>query len=176
MLPDTGVKSLITVMAYMQDMKGVWQMQAAAPGHELLLRIGVQHPEYGTYFQAILKAKRVVGVGDPEAFTWLMPHKVAFWIYWQVWHCLSTSLVSFNFCICCSLSGYHNLVVDFKDFLLCLDRHPKVSHSRRKDGFNVAIGDLWFRFIFELAKSICNSEPGMARMKGTLKNTASFER
>lgn len=90
-LPDTVLKSLITEMAYVQDMEGVWQMQAAAPGHELLLRIGVQHREYGTYFQAILKAKRVVGVRDPEAYTWLMPHKVAFWIYWQVWHCLSCS-------------------------------------------------------------------------------------
>jgi hypothetical protein len=65
-------------------MKAVWQMQAAAPGQELLLRIGAQHPDYGNYFQAILKAKRVERTVDPEAFTWMMPHKVAFWIYWQV--------------------------------------------------------------------------------------------
>lgn len=68
----------------MQDMKAVWHMQAATPGQELFLRIGVQHPDYGNYFQAILKAKRVERAVDPEAFTWIMPHKVAFWIYWQV--------------------------------------------------------------------------------------------
>lgn len=68
----------------LQDMKGEWQMRATPPGQELQLRIGVQHPVYGNYFQAILKAKRVNGVVDPKTFTWLMPHKVAFWIYWQV--------------------------------------------------------------------------------------------
>jgi len=67
-----------------QDMKAVWRMQAATPGQELVLRIGVQHPDHGNYFQAILKAKRVERAVDPEAFTWIMPHKVAFWIYWQV--------------------------------------------------------------------------------------------
>ncbi|XP_024356412.1 uncharacterized protein [Physcomitrium patens] len=65
------------------DMKAVWQMQAPTPGKELLLCIGVQHPELGNYFQAILKAKRVTRAVDPEAFTWIMPQKVAFWIYWQ---------------------------------------------------------------------------------------------
>ncbi|KAG0565517.1 hypothetical protein M758_8G191400 [Ceratodon purpureus] len=65
------------------DMKAVWQMQAATPGQELLLRIGAQHPDLGNYFLAILKAKRVERAVDPEAFTWIMPHKVAFWIYWQ---------------------------------------------------------------------------------------------
>ncbi|KAG0557217.1 hypothetical protein KC19_11G111100 [Ceratodon purpureus] len=65
------------------DMEAVWQMQAAAPGQELLLRIGVQHPEHGNYFQAILKAKRVTRAVDPEAFTWMMPQRVAIWIYWQ---------------------------------------------------------------------------------------------
>lgn len=65
-------------------MKAVWRMQAATPGQELLLRIGCQHPDLGNYFEAILKAKRVERGVDPEVFTWIMPHKVAFWIYWQV--------------------------------------------------------------------------------------------
>lgn len=65
------------------DMKAVWRMQAATPGQELLLRIGCQHPDLGNYFEAILKAKRVERGVDPEVFTWIMPHKVAFWIYWQ---------------------------------------------------------------------------------------------
>ncbi|CAK9199913.1 unnamed protein product [Sphagnum troendelagicum] len=78
---DQVAKSLY-VSPFM-DMKGVWVMQATSPGQELLLQISVQHPDYGLYFRAILKAKRVDGVHDPELFTWLMPHKVAFWIYWQ---------------------------------------------------------------------------------------------
>ncbi len=78
---DQVAKSLY-VSPFM-DMKGVWVMQATAPGQELLLQISVQHPDYGLYFRAILKAKRVDGVHDPELFTWLMPHKVSFWIYWQ---------------------------------------------------------------------------------------------
>ncbi len=78
---DQVAKSLY-VSPFM-DMKGVWVMQATSPGQELLLQISVQHPDYGLYFRAILKAKRIDGVHDPELFTWLMPHKVAFWIYWQ---------------------------------------------------------------------------------------------
>lgn len=84
-LVKKGANNVNGIIYYrMQDMEAVWQMQAPAPGQELLLRIGVQHPEYGNYFQAILKAKRVTRAVNPEAFTWMMPQKVAFWIYWQV--------------------------------------------------------------------------------------------
>ncbi|KAH9749465.1 hypothetical protein KPL70_005394 [Citrus sinensis] len=45
----------------------------------------VQHPELGDYFVATLKAKRVSSqlMSDQDMFFWLMPHKVAFWIYWH---------------------------------------------------------------------------------------------
>lgn len=61
-------------------------MRANAPGDNLYVTISVQHPKLGDYFTAVLKAKRVPSslVSDHAMFFWLMPHKVAVWIYWHV--------------------------------------------------------------------------------------------
>ncbi len=67
-------------------MLGDWRIRANAPGDGLSVSISVQHPELGDYFVATLKAKRIsLFLGsDHDLFFWLMPHKVAFWIYWHV--------------------------------------------------------------------------------------------
>ncbi|KAG9155636.1 hypothetical protein Leryth_027383 [Lithospermum erythrorhizon] len=67
------------------DMHGNWCIKANAPGDSLAIEISVQHPELGDYFTATLMAKKVSSlmVGDHALFFWLMPHKVALWIYWH---------------------------------------------------------------------------------------------
>ncbi|CAI0545014.1 unnamed protein product [Linum tenue] len=69
------------------DMMGNWKIRASVPGDSLWVSISVQHPEHGDYFVATLNAKRTP-VSDSDMFFWLMPHKVAVWIYWhalQLW-------------------------------------------------------------------------------------------
>lgn len=65
---------------------GNWSIRANAPGDNLYVTILVQHPKLGNYFTATLKAKKVSStyVSDHALFFWLMPHKVAIWIYWHV--------------------------------------------------------------------------------------------
>ncbi|GAV87889.1 DUF1365 domain-containing protein [Cephalotus follicularis] len=67
------------------DMHGNWSIRANAPGENLFVSISVQHPKLGNYFTATLKAKKVSSssVSDHALFFWLMPHKVAVWIYWH---------------------------------------------------------------------------------------------
>ncbi|GAB2279866.1 hypothetical protein Dimus_014503 [Dionaea muscipula] len=65
------------------DMQGSWSIKATAPGEDLCVVVLVQHPELGHYFSATLKAKMVPNVSDDALFFWLMPQKVALWIYWQ---------------------------------------------------------------------------------------------
>uniref|UniRef100_A0A5B7BCL1 DUF1365 domain-containing protein n=1 Tax=Davidia involucrata TaxID=16924 RepID=A0A5B7BCL1_DAVIN len=67
------------------DMLGNWRIRATAPGDNLSVAISVQHPKLGDYFTATLTAKRVPSslVDDHALFFWLMPHKVAVWIYWH---------------------------------------------------------------------------------------------
>ena len=67
-------------------MLGNWNIRANAPGDNLYVTISVKHPKLGDYFTAVLKAKRVTSslVSDHAMFFWLMPHKVAAWIYWHV--------------------------------------------------------------------------------------------
>ncbi|KAG2688992.1 hypothetical protein I3843_09G117700 [Carya illinoinensis] len=67
------------------DMLGTWKIRANAPGDNLYVSISVQHPKLGDYFTATLKAKRVPLslVSDHAMFFWLMPHRVAVWIYWH---------------------------------------------------------------------------------------------
>ncbi|KAF8413565.1 hypothetical protein HHK36_001556 [Tetracentron sinense] len=69
------------------DMLGNWSMRANEPGDDLFIAISVQHPNLGDYFTATLRAKRVSSSSswesDPAFFFWLMPQKVALWIYWQ---------------------------------------------------------------------------------------------
>ena len=61
-------------------------MKATAPGNELSVVISVEHPNFGNFFCATLRAQRVpsMKVPDHKLFFWLMPHKVAVWIYWHV--------------------------------------------------------------------------------------------
>ncbi|KAJ6815675.1 uncharacterized protein M6B38_133550 [Iris pallida] len=68
------------------DMLGNWNIHANAPGEDLFLAITVQHPEHGNYFSATLSAKRICSTSDSlklAMYFWLMPHKVAVWIYLQ---------------------------------------------------------------------------------------------
>ncbi|KAF8028401.1 hypothetical protein BT93_E1111 [Corymbia citriodora subsp. variegata] len=67
------------------DMHGNWSIKANVPGDNLFVAISVQHPKLGNYFTATLKAKRVSSstLSDHSTFFWLMPHKVALWIYWH---------------------------------------------------------------------------------------------
>lgn len=69
------------------DMLGNWHLHANAPNEKLFLSISVQHPTLGNYFTATLNAKRVSSSSsssiNTELFFWLMPQKVAVWIYWQ---------------------------------------------------------------------------------------------
>ncbi|XP_072950964.1 uncharacterized protein [Typha angustifolia] len=68
------------------DMLGNWNMHVDAPGEDLSVVISVQHPTLGNYFTASLRAKRICSSSNSltmAAYFWLMPHKVAMWIYWQ---------------------------------------------------------------------------------------------
>ncbi|XP_031743809.1 uncharacterized protein LOC101204586 isoform X2 [Cucumis sativus] len=68
-----------------EDMLGNWSIKSSAPGDYLHVTISVQHPELGDYFSATLKLKRVSPSfgSDHSSFFYLMPHKVAIWIYWH---------------------------------------------------------------------------------------------
>ena len=64
-----------------------WSIRADAPGDRLYVVISVQHPTLGDYFTAALDAKLVGQTSNSlrlATFFWLMPHKVAAWIYWEV--------------------------------------------------------------------------------------------
>ncbi|KAK2965283.1 hypothetical protein RJ640_004152 [Escallonia rubra] len=66
------------------DMLGNWSIRTNAPGDNLFVAISVQHPKLGDYFTASLTARRVSSLGNDHAlYFWLMPHKVAVWIYWH---------------------------------------------------------------------------------------------
>lgn len=67
------------------DMLGSWRIKATAPEDDLSVSIVVQHPDLGEYFCATLRAKKVHSsmISNRTLFFWLMPHKVAVWIYWH---------------------------------------------------------------------------------------------
>lgn len=68
------------------DMLSNWSIRADAPGDRLYVVISVQHPTLGDYFTAVLDAKLVGQTSNSlrlTTFFWLMPHKVAAWIYWE---------------------------------------------------------------------------------------------
>ncbi|XP_058071483.1 uncharacterized protein LOC131220705 isoform X2 [Magnolia sinica] len=83
--PDSDLVAKPLHVSPFMDMLGNWRMRAKAPGEDLSLEISVQHPELGDYFTATLKAKRVHSSRSHclALFFWLMPQKVALWIYWQ---------------------------------------------------------------------------------------------
>ncbi|XP_058201042.1 uncharacterized protein LOC131315847 isoform X2 [Rhododendron vialii] len=67
-----------------EDMLGNWKIRANAPGDSLFISISVHHPKLGEYFTATLTAERISSVAaDSALFFWLMPHRVAVWIYWH---------------------------------------------------------------------------------------------
>lgn len=66
-------------------MLGSWKIKTSEPDDNLFVAISVQHPKLGDYFSASLVARRVPSSATDHAlFFWLMPHKVALWIYWHV--------------------------------------------------------------------------------------------
>ncbi|OVA13246.1 Protein of unknown function DUF1365 [Macleaya cordata] len=82
--PDSDLVAKPLHVSPFMDMLGNWSMRANVPGDNLFIAISVQHPKLGDYFTATLNAKRISsGALNPALFFWLMPHKVALWIYWQ---------------------------------------------------------------------------------------------
>lgn len=80
-------------------MHGDWCIRCNAPGDHLFVAISVQHPKLGDYFSATLTAKRLSSstVADNALFFWLMPHKVAVWIYWHVSYMDGTLIMVIRF-------------------------------------------------------------------------------
>lgn len=81
--PNSDVVAKPLHVSPFMDMRGNWNIKANDPTDSLSVFISVQHPELGDYFVASLKAKRLSSVSDHAMFFWLMPHKVALWIYWH---------------------------------------------------------------------------------------------
>uniref|UniRef100_A0A1J3DJV3 DUF1365 domain-containing protein n=1 Tax=Noccaea caerulescens TaxID=107243 RepID=A0A1J3DJV3_NOCCA len=83
--PESDLVAKSLQVSPFMDMLGNWKIRANEPGEELCVSIESQHPQLGNYFSATLKAKRIppTRVLDPAVFFWLMPHKVAIWIYWH---------------------------------------------------------------------------------------------
>ncbi|KAI4370966.1 hypothetical protein MLD38_019252 [Melastoma candidum] len=83
--PNSDVVAKPLHVSPFMDMLGNWIIKANAPGDNLSVCISVQHPELGNYFTATLNIKRVSSSSpqDHKMFFWLMPHKVAVWIYWH---------------------------------------------------------------------------------------------
>ncbi|KAG7593379.1 hypothetical protein ISN45_Aa01g021830 [Arabidopsis thaliana x Arabidopsis arenosa] len=84
--PESDLVAKSLQVSPFMDMLGNWKIRANEPGDDLSVSIESQHPHLGNYFSATLKAKRIPlsRVSDPAVYFWLMPHKVAIWIYWHV--------------------------------------------------------------------------------------------
>ena len=73
----------------LQDMHSAWSLRASDPGASLEVHVSCRHPELGHFFDAALRAKRLppaqaaAASAQSERWAWLMPHKVAWWIYWH---------------------------------------------------------------------------------------------
>ncbi|XP_010275982.1 PREDICTED: uncharacterized protein LOC104610858, partial [Nelumbo nucifera] len=83
--PDSDLVAKPLHVSPFMDMLGNWKMKANEPGANIFITISVQHPNLGDYFTATLTAQRISSsmVNDLEMFFWLMPQKVALWIYWH---------------------------------------------------------------------------------------------
>eukprot|EP00898_Chlorokybus_atmophyticus_P002650 jgi/Chlat1/3386/Chrsp23S03730 len=82
-LPGTdSVPKPLHVSPFM-DMQATWKVTATLPGKALTLAFENKHPKLGTYFTASLHAERQPTPANPQAWLWLMPHKVALGIYWE---------------------------------------------------------------------------------------------
>lgn len=69
----------------LNDMGGTWSLDASPPGATLSLRVRCVHPTLGDFFFASLEASLLPegAVTHSERWAWLMPHRVAVWIYWH---------------------------------------------------------------------------------------------
>lgn len=67
----------------LQDMRSTWILRATDPGDTLSLSVSCDHPEMGSFFDATLRASRITPPASSERWAFLMPHKVAVWIYWH---------------------------------------------------------------------------------------------
>jgi DUF1365 family protein len=65
----------------LQDMEATWALVTSDPIHTLRLNVQCAHPVHGHFFHASLDARRVNPPADVEAWAWLMPHRVTWWIY-----------------------------------------------------------------------------------------------
>lgn len=82
--PNVDVVAKPLHVSPFMDMLGSWKIKTSEPEDNLFVAISVQHPKLGDYFSASLVAKRVPSSATDHAlFFWLMPHKVALWIYWH---------------------------------------------------------------------------------------------
>ncbi|KAL8113226.1 hypothetical protein AgCh_020519 [Apium graveolens] len=82
--PNVDVVAKPLHVSPFMDMHGSWKIKTREPDDNLFVAISVQHPKLGDYFSASLVAKRVPSSATDHAlFFWLMPHKVALWIYWH---------------------------------------------------------------------------------------------
>ncbi|KAG2631695.1 uncharacterized protein LOC120659348 [Panicum virgatum] len=84
--PDSDLVAKPLHVSPFMDMLGNWSIHVDAPGDSLYVVISVQHPTLGNYFTAALHAKLVGHTSNSlrlATFFWLMPHKVAAWIYWE---------------------------------------------------------------------------------------------
>jgi DUF1365 family protein len=67
----------------LQDMRSTWILHATDPAATLSLSVSCDHPELGRFFDAALTARRIPPPASSERWAFLMPHKVAVWIYWH---------------------------------------------------------------------------------------------
>lgn len=82
--PNVDVVAKPLHVSPFMDMHGSWKIKTSEPEDNLFVAISVQHPKLGDYFSASLVARRVPSSAtDLALFFWLMPHKVALWIYWH---------------------------------------------------------------------------------------------
>jgi len=84
----------------LQDMQSSWALRTAPPGEKLHVRVDVTaHPTLGDFFVATLEldAAPAERVGDADRWGYLMPHRVAWWIYWHAAVLLVRKGLAFNF-------------------------------------------------------------------------------
>ncbi|KAI3796425.1 hypothetical protein L1987_39095 [Smallanthus sonchifolius] len=82
--PNSDVVAKPLHVSPFMDMLGNWSIKTSVPRDNLVVNISVNHPKLGDYFTASLTANRISSSSVQHAlFFWLMPHKVAIWIYWH---------------------------------------------------------------------------------------------
>eukprot|EP00967_Tisochrysis_lutea_P001782 scaffold2263_cov33-Tisochrysis_lutea.AAC.2 len=81
--PDHDALPKAMHVSPLQDMKSTWILHARDPGDSLYLSVSCDHREMGRFFDASLRAQRIQPPKSSEWWAFLMPHKVAIWIYWH---------------------------------------------------------------------------------------------